>query len=137
MNDDEVVSQAEVNNLLLHQKTEFRLQEVDKAMDRLHGILVDIRDHQGGYQRRMEDCKVRLKEEMEKDYVTKDEFTAFTVKMDKQWSKLQWTLSGAVMVILLGSWLLSQYSVVTKILDSNTAIIEQQVQKHLQAYKNG
>ena len=129
MSEDESVSQAEMNNLLLHQKTEYRLQEVDKTMERIYAKTGKIMETLASHQRRTEDGKQALKKEIEEDFVTKADFITFANRSEEQWKKLHWMLSGALIVLLGGGWVLNQYSVVNKILNSQSASIEQAVTK--------
>ena len=126
MDKPELISQSEVDNLLLHQKTELKLQEIDKSIGRLGDTLDAMKEHQVEYHRRLEKHKKTVREEIGEDFVTKEEFHIFTAHMDSQWAKFYWTLSGAVAVVVFGGWLLNQYVIVNRLVNKiPTAQVEQ------------
>lgn len=109
-NQDDLLTQEEANNLLLHQKTEFRLRDVDKRLTDMSATLKEIKASQEETPKRVEACRDALKQEIETDFITKSEFQVHALREEEHWKRLNWMLAGAMAVFLVGGWLLSQYS---------------------------
>lgn len=136
-NNEDLITVSEANNMLLHQKTELRLQEVDKSIGRVFKQLTAISETQKVEQRHLELCREDLKQEIERDFVTKAEFRLFALANETNWKKLRWVLTGATAVLLGGSWILNQYAVVDKLLTSQEATMQvqmQRIEKRLQEF---
>jgi len=122
MSAEELLTQQEANNLLLHQKTEFRLQEVDKVLTAMNDSLKEMNRNQS---RQREELKM----EIEREFITKKDFNLFALKTEQHWKKFNWMLAGAVAVLLSGSWAISQYSIVSKLMQAKHQYVTPEVLK--------
>lgn len=115
MNGELLLTQKEADNLLLHQRTELKLKEMEKTLKSVCDALSDIKSNYIESHKRMTDCKAELKKEIDQEYVTTNDFKIFELNVKAQWNKLYWTLAGGVGVLLMGAWLLTQYSIIDRI----------------------